>query len=160
LGLNQADLPLEALRDPEGLEFWPAYKGRDGCRTPIPWEADSPHAGFTTGTPWLPVSDEHAALSVSTQGHDPDSTLHFVRRFLAWRRGIPALVTGDLVFLPAPPPLLMFTRGGCFTLAFNLGLEPVCVPHAAAQAAFNLGATWAAGAWTLPVGCGIILAGV
>jgi alpha-glucosidase len=160
LGLNQADLPLEALRDPEGLEFWPAYKGRDGCRTPIPWEADSPHAGFTTGTPWLPVSDEHAALSVSTQGHDPDSTLHFVRRFLAWRRGIPALVTGDLVFLPAPPPLLMFTRGGCFTLAFNLGLEPVCVPHAAAQAAFNLGATRAAGAWTLPVGCGIILAGV
>ena len=37
LGLPQADVPFEALRDPDGIAFWPAYKGRDGCRTPMPW---------------------------------------------------------------------------------------------------------------------------
>ena len=54
LGLAEADVPYEALRDPYGIAFWPNFKGRDGCRTPMPWDA-SERGGFSTGEPWLPV---------------------------------------------------------------------------------------------------------
>ena len=58
--MERRDYPLEQpddeVVDPPGLAFWPDYKGRDGCRTPMVWDADAPHGGFTTGTPWLPVA--------------------------------------------------------------------------------------------------------
>ena len=37
LGLTEADIPFERLQDPYGIAFWPEFKGRDGCRTPMPW---------------------------------------------------------------------------------------------------------------------------
>jgi alpha-glucosidase len=161
LALTQADLPFEALRDPEGIEFWPSYKGRDGCRTPMPWSGEAPHGGFSTVDPWLPVAGEHLALSVAAQEADPESTLQFVRRFLSWRRLQPALVTGDIAFLPAPAPLLVFTRGvGAegFTLVFNLGVEPA---HWAGglDAVYVMGATRTLDGWDVPLGCGVILNG-
>ena len=162
LGLPQADLPLEALRDPEGIEFWPEYKGRDGCRTPMPWTAGAPHAGFSSAPPWLPIPPEHRALNVASQNADPASTLNFTRRFLAWRRAQPALVTGDIAFLAVPEPLLAFTRGGGaggFTLIFNLGTAPAYLAWRAQDVAFDLGATRSTHGWDVPVGCGIILVG-
>ena len=59
LGLQEADIAFEDLRDPYGIRFWPGFKGRDGCRTPMPWEADRPNAGFSTAKPWLPVPEDH-----------------------------------------------------------------------------------------------------
>ena len=41
LGLTEAEIAFEDLRDPYGIRFWPAFKGRDGCRTPMVWEADA-----------------------------------------------------------------------------------------------------------------------
>jgi alpha-glucosidase len=38
LGLPEADILFEELTDPPGIRFWPEYKGRDGCRTPMPWD--------------------------------------------------------------------------------------------------------------------------
>ncbi|MBS0569051.1 MAG: alpha-glucosidase [Proteobacteria bacterium] len=122
LGLTEADVPYEALRDPYGIAFWPQFKGRDGCRTPMPWQ-DEPHGGFTRGAPWLPVPPEHLALAVSRQEADPDSTLQGFRRFMQWRREHPALRTGAIRFLDAPEPVLAFTReldGACVLAAFNL----------------------------------------
>ena len=55
LGLEEAELAFEDLRDPYGIRFWPAFKGRDGCRTPMVWESGQPNAGFTSGKPWLPI---------------------------------------------------------------------------------------------------------
>ena len=52
LGLPEADVPFEALQDPYGITFWPTFKGRDGCRTPMPWTAAAPNAGFSSGAPW------------------------------------------------------------------------------------------------------------
>src|SRR3954470_2262872 len=98
LGLAEADVPFEALRDPYGIAFWPAFKGRDGCRTPMPWE-DTPLAGFSSVAPWLPVPDPHLALSVAAQERDATSALHGFRKLLAWRRRHPLLVTGDIEFL-------------------------------------------------------------
>jgi alpha-glucosidase len=109
LGLPEAGLPFEALRDPYGITFWPNFKGRDGCRTPMPWR-DTPDAGFTTGTPWLPVPPEHMKLAVSRQETDPASPLNAFRRFLRWRRRQPALCQGGIEFIELPEPLLAFTR--------------------------------------------------
>ena len=71
LGLTEADLAFEDLQDPYGIQFWPDFKGRDGCRTPIPWTSEKPNAGFTTGKPWLPVAEPHIAVAASVQESDP-----------------------------------------------------------------------------------------
>ena len=131
LALPEADVPYEALRDPYGIAFWPEFKGRDGCRTPMPWVADAPNAGFTTGTPWLPVVAPQAALAVSNQEADADSPLHFARRFIAWRRRQPQLTQGEIAFFDAPEPVLAFRR--------DLRSNPDGIP--AMLAAFNLSDT-------------------
>lgn len=109
LGLPEADLPFEAIVDPYGKNFWPDFKGRDGCRTPIPWTAAA-DAGFSSARPWLPVPAAHRALAVSVQESDPDSNLQRLRRFLQWRRQQPALKWGGIEFVDAPEPLLVFRR--------------------------------------------------
>jgi alpha-glucosidase len=127
LGLPEAELRFDQLRDPYGIRFWPAFKGRDGCRTPMPWAHDRPHGGFTTGTPWLPVPDAHRARSVEVQEQAADSVLHAVRAFLHWRNAQPALVQGAIRFLDAPAQVLAFERsheGQRLLLAFNLSAEP------------------------------------
>ena len=130
LGLGEADVPFESLRDPYGKAFWPKFKGRDGCRTPIPWTA-TPRGGFSSGTPWLPVPAEQSALAVEVQERDPSSTLHAFRRFMHWRKQHPALLWGDIEFLAATDAVLAFTRrheGERLLAAFNLSAE-----HAAAD---------------------------
>lgn len=110
LGLGEAQVDFERLRDPYGIAFWPDYKGRDGCRTPMPWDAHAAWAGFSTHEPWLPVARAHSEAAVSVQQDDPQSVLNFCRQFLAWRRTQPALSRGEIHFLPAPESVLCFTR--------------------------------------------------
>lgn len=127
LGLTEADVAYEDLVDPYGINFWPEVKGRDGCRTPMAWEAASPHAGFTSGRPWLPVPPEHAARAVDAMEADQGSLLHFYRRLIGFRREHPVLATGAIAFLDAPDGVLVFTRkGGGETLlcVFNLTDRP------------------------------------
>jgi alpha-glucosidase len=129
LALTEADLPFEALQDPYGIAFWPEFKGRDGCRTPMPWDAEWANAGFSAGTPWLPVPPEHAQRAANVQSVDPSSPLNFARNMLAWRRNFPQLAIGDIKFFDAPEPVLAFRRdlAGAPTLfaVFNLGNTPV-----------------------------------
>jgi alpha-glucosidase len=68
LGLPEADIAYEDLQDPYGIRFWPKFKGRDGCRTPMVWASNEPNGGFTTGEPWLPVPDIHRAMAVDAAG--------------------------------------------------------------------------------------------
>jgi alpha-glucosidase len=110
LGLSEARLDIDDLRDPFGIEYFPEFRGRDGSRTPLPWRGDHGHAGFTTGTPWLPVPDDHRAASVAAQEADPASPLRVWRRLVAWRKSHPALKHGDLTLLDLPKPLIGFTR--------------------------------------------------
>ena len=125
LGLPEAGVPFEALRDPYGIAFWPSFKGRDGCRTPMPWR-DTPDGGFSAGAPWLPIPPEHLSLAVSRQETDPASPLNSLRRFLRWRHDQPALRWGDVRFLALPEPLLAFTRraqGQTLLAVFNLSSD-------------------------------------
>ena len=128
LALTEADVPFELLQDPYGITFWPEFKGRDGCRTPMPWDADAPHAGFTSGEPWLPVDPAHVRSAASAQEQDPESTLNFARRIIAWRRLQPQLTRGEIVFFDAPEPVLALRRDlaghpGLIAM-FNLGPAP------------------------------------
>ena len=128
LGLPEAELQFEDLRDPYGIRFWPAFKGRDGCRTPMVWEADKPLAGFSDGTKaWLPVPPEHQALAVSAQEHDEASVLNHYRHTLAFRRAHGALLDGDMHFLDTQADLLAFVREKGeerLLFVFNLTREP------------------------------------
>jgi len=110
LGLTEAELDFEEIVDPPGIEFWPTYKGRDGCRTPFPWDSRAPNAGFGLTKPWLPVPEEHRAMAADLQAADPDSVLSFARRFLAWRKQHPALITGAMELLDLPEPVFGFVR--------------------------------------------------
>ena len=126
LGLPQAHVPFDRLTDPEGIRFWPYSLGRDGCRTPMPWRADSRNAGFSRAEPWLPVDPAHQRLAIDRQDVDERSILNRARRFIRVRRENPALRLGDISFLEQPEPLLAFTRTfGAQTLLciFNLGGE-------------------------------------
>jgi alpha-glucosidase len=162
LALTQAELPFEALRDPEGITFWPDYKGRDGCRTPMPWTGEAPYGGFSTAPPWLPMPAEHLALNATAQDADPDSVLTFTRRFLAWRRQHETVRSGSIRFFDLAPPLLGFCRGDgadALTFVFNLGTKPAEFPADARAASFDLGAVRGVRAWSIGVGCGLVLAG-
>ena len=110
LGLEEADIAFEDLRDPYGIRFWPAFKGRDGCRTPMVWEGGQPNAGFTTGKPWLPVPEAHRRRAVDLERGDPASVLAHYRRALAFRRLHPALIAGTIEFLAADGDVLAFVR--------------------------------------------------
>lgn len=110
LGLPEAELALEELRDPYGIRFWPAFKGRDGCRTPMVWESGRANAGFSTGIPWLPVREEHRLLAVDTQEGVPGSVLEHYRSTLAFRRSHAALIDGDMAFLASNRDVLAFIR--------------------------------------------------
>jgi alpha-glucosidase len=111
LGLPHADVPYERLQDPFAIAAWTGGSGRDGARTPMPWGA-GPNAGFSAASEtWLPVDPVHLSLSVEAQNADPNSVLSFLRRFLALRRGLEMLRTGDVLLQPAPDGVLAFERG-------------------------------------------------
>ncbi|ESP92124.1 MULTISPECIES: alpha-glucosidase family protein [Pseudoalteromonas] len=110
LGLGEAEVAFEDLQDPYGITFWPNFKGRDGCRTPMPWSHAQTHAGFTDGKPWLPVAQPHSLASVDIQEQDPNSTLSQYRAFLAWRKTRPELLTGTIEFIETSEPVLAFYR--------------------------------------------------
>ncbi|MHA3915107.1 alpha-amylase family glycosyl hydrolase [Halovulum sp. GXIMD14793] len=155
LGLTEAYVSYEELQDPYGKEFWPKYKGRDGCRTPMPWTTDTPTGGFTDGTPWLPVAMEHLPMSVAAQEQNPDSMLNFYRQLIAFRSNHPVFAKGEMEVVLATDQMFSFIRsmpgGKDMFCAFNLSdTEQRCDLPAGDWAAIDaLGFTAAASDGTL-----------
>ncbi|HEX4303383.1 MAG TPA: alpha-glucosidase family protein [Rhizomicrobium sp.] len=132
LGLPDVDLRRDQLKDPVGDLYYPIAKGRDGCRTPMPWDAKAPNLGFSSGTPWLPLGPAHKALAVSEQAGNADSPLEFARHFLAGRKKSAALRLGELKFLDAEKPVLAFTRehgGETMLCVFNMSGGDAAFTH-------------------------------
>ena len=122
LGLTQVDIAFEQLQDPFGKAMWPEFKGRDGCRTPMPWEAQQVLGGFSSAESWLPLPPEHLALAVDTQRADPHSLLNFYKGLIHWRAQHPVLVHGAMRLLPLHPQVLAYERshvGQCVLCVFN-----------------------------------------
>ena len=132
LGLTEAELAFEDLVDPYGIEFWPQFKGRDGCRTPMVWQSNAHLGGFTTASrSWLPVPADHLAKAVDTQVSDNNSVLSHYKAILAFRKTHPALVRGSIETLDAPEGVLAFIRDeGKERLycVFNMSEKAVVVP--------------------------------
>jgi alpha-glucosidase len=133
LGLPEAELELEELQDPYGIQFWPEFKGRDGARTPMVWVTDNANGGFSAGRPWLPVKPPHLPLSVARQDLDDSSVLAHYRRALAFRRAHPVLRTGAMEDIAAVGGVTSFRRRGDEDLfcAFNLSerAEEIALPQ-------------------------------
>ncbi|WP_017661102.1 alpha-glucosidase [Baaleninema simplex] len=111
LGLTQAVIPYDKMQDPFGLAGYPKVLGRDGSRTPMPWEKEGVNAGFTTAKePWLPIPDEHLEKAVDEQERHANSLLNKYRRLLHWRKQQPALIRGKLHLLETPEPLFGIER--------------------------------------------------
>jgi alpha-glucosidase len=88
----------EDVKDPIGIAGWPKEKGRDGERTPMQWSAAT-QAGFTTGTPWLPVPPSAASINVKAEEGDPDSLLTWYTALIHLKRTNRALEDGADIML-------------------------------------------------------------
>jgi len=102
LGMARSRVPRQLMDDPVGIKFWPLRVGRDGSRTPMQW-APGPDAGFTDGTPWLPVDAMCARRNVATELAQPGSLLDWYRRLIRLRRATLALQTGSYRAIRAMP---------------------------------------------------------
>ncbi len=112
LGLSEAELAFEDLRDPYGIEFWPEFKGRDGCRTPMVWDRDNLNGGFSDARPWLPVPAEHLAHAVAALAGDPGALPAHYRRAIALRHAHAALQSGTMEEMRAEGEVIRFIRSG------------------------------------------------
>ncbi|WP_330177388.1 glycoside hydrolase family 13 protein [Streptomyces sp. NBC_01498] len=138
LGLPQAELADDRLRDPVWRRSGGTERGRDGCRVPLPWEGDRPPYGFSSAAPdecWFPQPEGWAGLTVAAQLRDPDSTAALYRAALRLRRSEAARAVADghaLRLLSEPGAShLAFDRGDGLLCAVNFGPEPVPLPAGA-----------------------------
>lgn len=88
----------EDVKDPIGVTGWPKEKGRDGERTPMQWDA-SDHAGFTKGTPWLPVPPNAAPINVEAAKADPKSLFRWYQSLIRLKKTNPAVANGENLML-------------------------------------------------------------
>jgi alpha-glucosidase len=110
LGLRDGRLRRSDLRDPYTIRYWPWKKGRDPARTPMPWDT-SPHAGFTTGTPWLPLSADWRRTNVVQGQRDTGSMLSLYKRLIRVKKGSRALTAGSYEPIDGGPnDCLLFHR--------------------------------------------------
>ena len=127
LGLPQPELSQDELVDPYDIMMYPNHVGRDGCRTPMVWQADAENAGFGSTKPWLPVKPQHAALAVDTQGA-ADSVLNKTRALIEWRKQQPAIMQGDIEVLESHENAVIYLRKSTeqtLWVALNLGSEAI-----------------------------------
>ena len=125
LGLEDGVVPPDRVVDPGG---------RDGCRSPIPWEPGPTH-GWPTADPWLPWPPDPDVRNTETESDDPGSVLHLYRRLLAARRASSALHGGTITLLDGlPAGVLAYERGhddDRRVVVVNFGDEPLTVDHPA-----------------------------
>jgi alpha-glucosidase len=135
IGMQNTDpVRKEDVRDPIGRVGWPQEKGRDGERTPMQWD-DSPNAGFTRGTPWLPVPLIYKTVNVANELKDPSSILNVYRNLLALRHQNRALLDGDYVALNVNDPNVLSYLRRYKNEAVLVVLNMTSKPH---QVSFDL----------------------
>jgi alpha-glucosidase len=131
LGLTEAEIQQHELQDPYGITFWPRFKGRDGCRTPMPWNHTQAYAGFSQAKTWLPIPGAHKERAVSLQEDDGASILNAYRTFMHWRKQQPCLRLGDITFAASADDYLVFIRsfdGEALLCAFNFSADAQTIP--------------------------------
>jgi alpha-glucosidase len=156
LGLPQAHVSFEHLRDPEAIANWPQTLGRDGARTPIPW-TDTVDGGFGSNRPWLPLDPAHRSYNVEAQRAEAGSILNWTRRLIAIRNTHVALREGSIRLLDeSSDQIVAFERelgGERIACVFNLSGAPAANPITSGTALLTVGGADPA-ATTLPPASG------
>ncbi len=136
LGFEEAEVPFEALRDPYGIRFWPKFKGRDGCRTPMVWNHNGLNGGFSEGTPWLPIPEEHLQSAVDRQDGDSEGILSHYREALSFRSKYLEFAKGTTRFIGDNEDVLVLERshaGATMFIAINLSEHPKSIDACSAE---------------------------
>jgi alpha-glucosidase len=107
LGMLDTPIPPGQVQDPAEIREPGRGLGRDPERTPFPWHA-GPGAGFTEGTPWLPIGSD-TSLQTQREGHS--SMVSLYRRLIQLRRTLPALSLGSMTQAVAEGSVLSYQRG-------------------------------------------------
>lgn len=132
LGLPQAEVPFQRLADPFAIAAWTGGAGRDGARTPMPWTAEGPAAGFSASADtWLPLDPRHRLMAVDRQSGDERSMLAFTRRLVVLRTAQAALRFGSAEVVDAPDGVLAFHRllaDARLLCVFELAGRPASMP--------------------------------
>lgn len=127
IGMHQVAIAPEQVRDPFEKNVPGIGVGRDGCRTPMQWNA-LPYAGFSTSVPWLPLSDDFTHENVVNLEADSRSILNLYKALIDLRKRRRELVSGAYVPIAAEGDLLLYRRqceDEAVVIALNLGSEPV-----------------------------------
>jgi oligo-1,6-glucosidase len=124
--VNHFGTAMVAGQDPTAVLAAMRRMSRDNARTPVQWD-DTEHAGFTLGTPWLPVNPDHGEWNAAAQRHDPGSVLAHYRRLIALRHENRVVALGDFtMLLPEHEHVYAFTRsldGEVLLVVCNLGRD-------------------------------------
>ena len=130
LGLPEViDIPDGLRQDPTFFRTQGERYGRDGCRVPIPWEANAPAYGFnSTGSSWLPQPGSFNALARSEQDGVAGSTLELYKTLLALRAEY-SLGSGNLEWLDGFGNDVVAFRNVSIAIIANIGDSPVELPE-------------------------------
>ena len=134
IGMHQVAIAPDQVRDPFEKNVPGIGVGRDGCRTPMQWDATY-HAGFSASTPWLPLPDDFVHENVVNLVADAKSILSLYKALISLRKKLPQLRSGDYVPIAAQGDLLLYRRQseeGALVIALNLGDQPGSIASDAA----------------------------
>jgi alpha-glucosidase len=109
IGMRDIPLRYKEIVDPPGRKYWPLYPGRDGCRSPMQWDATH-QAGFTSGKPWIKVHNNYQLRNVAAQVDQPGSLLTFTRRLVDLRKNHAPLYNGDYIPVESSRHVLAYVR--------------------------------------------------
>src|SRR6202049_3084711 len=129
IGMHQVAIAPDQVRDPFEKNVPGIGVGRDGCRTPMQWDATA-YAGFSTSAPWLPLADDFLHENVVNLEADSRSILNLYKALLDLRKGLPQLLSRKYVPGAADGDWLLYRRqseGNAVVIALNLGAEPVSI---------------------------------
>jgi alpha-glucosidase len=124
LGMLEYNVKKEELQDPFGIEYWPKYAGRDGCRTPFPWDNRAHNQGFSkTAKPWLPTTSQ---VDFKNQEFDKKSMYQLTREMLRIRKSSKALRSGQYLKIDSKETIYHFQRMAdqeVYQIVCNFGSE-------------------------------------
>lgn len=133
IAMKEAKLPKVSLKDPIGVKWYPLYRGRDGCRTPMQWD-NSLHAGFSGVAPWLPVNHDTEKCNAAAQEKDSHSQLNFFKRLIWLRKDLPALLEGNFTSIDEGVP----DSGFCYLRETDQQKLIICLNFSSHRQEINL----------------------
>ena len=142
IGMRDISLRRSEIMDPPGKKYWPFHKGRDGCRSPMQWDA-SENAGFSKVKPWLPVHPNFKQRNLTAQQHDKNSLFNFTRHLIALRKENKTLRHGKFIPLnDIPLGVLAYLRKSeeetvLVALNFSVKKKSFILPKASWEVLFS-----------------------